>query len=243
MFESIVLEKLLDWASASIEKSLNQPALPHVIIALNASEITPSNQQWDVKRATETLMADIEGAINRVPRLEEYAQFWRSRGKTVESTKALLECYYSSITVVRIPTRGRYMLMDEQLRKLNSEILRCCESSYRTKRRVRMLATGEQLQVYLQSAFDHFSQNLDTPFDFVKEAIKINPIPRDFRGNILKLAIAIRDNGRLTQIGDGPRIFHELSVMVASCVMLDFVRHGLPGNMHPFLALTTLTKR
>jgi hypothetical protein len=121
------------------------------------------------------------------------------------------------------------MLMDEQVGKLYAEIHRCCKSSYLTMRRVRMLSNGEQLQVYLQSAFDHFSNNLDTPFDFVKEAIKINPIPRDFRGNILKLAIAIRDHHRFLSQDDGPKVFKELSHMVASCVMLDFVRHGLLG--------------
>ena len=174
-------------------------------------------------------MSDIAGAISRVPRFEEYAILWRARGKTIETTKDLLECYYSSVTVVRIPTRGRYMLIDEQIGKLHTEIKRSCKKAYATKRRVRMLSNGDKLQVYLQSAFDHFSQNLDSPFDFVKEAIKINPIPRDFRGNILKLAIAIRDHNRFENQEDGPRIFRELSHMVASCVMLDVVRHSLLG--------------
>jgi hypothetical protein len=68
VFESIVLEKLFDWASASIEKPLNQPALPHAIIALNATDNSIDARQWDVQEATQRLMADIEGAISRVPR-------------------------------------------------------------------------------------------------------------------------------------------------------------------------------
>jgi hypothetical protein len=90
-----------------------------------------------------------------------------------------------------------------------------------------MLSNDEKLQVYLQSAFDHFSQNLNKPFDFVKEAIKNNPIPRDFGGNIMKLAIAVKDHNRFIDQHDGPKIFRELSHMVASCLMLNSARQDL----------------
>ena len=230
MFESIVLEKLLDWASASIEKSLNQPALPHVIIALNATDLKIDEKQWNVEDATRILMSDIEGAISRVPRFAEYALLWKQAGRTIRTTKDLLECYYSSVTVVRIPTHGRYMLINEQVGKLHAEIRKCCQAAYWTKKRVRMLSNDEKLQVYLQSAFDHFSQNLNKSFDFVKEAIKNNPIPRDFGGNILKLAIAVKDHNRFIDQHDGPKIFRELSHMVASCLMLNSARQDLLGK-------------
>jgi hypothetical protein len=227
VFESIVLEKLLDWASASIEKSLNQPALPHVIIALNATDLKIDEKQWNVEDATRILMSDIEGAISRVPRFAEYALLWKQAGRTIRTTTDLLECYYSSVTVVRIPTHGRYMLINEQVGKLHAEIRKCCQAAYWTKKRVRMLSNDEKLQVYLQSAFDHFSQNLNKPFDFVKEAIKNNPIPRDFGGNIMKLAIAVKDHNRFIDQHDGPKIFRELSHMVASCLMLNSARQDL----------------
>jgi hypothetical protein len=230
VFESIVLEKLLDWASASIEKSLNQPALPHVIIALNATDLKIDEKQWNVEDATRILMSDIEGAISRVPRFAEYALLWKQAGRTIRTTKDLLECYYSSVTVVRIPTHGRYMLINEQVGKLHAEIRKCCQTAYWTKKRIRMLSNDEKLQVYLQSAFDHFSQNLNKSFDFVKEAIKNNPIPRDFGGNILKLAIAVKDHNRFINQHDGPKIFRELSHMVASCLMLNSARQDLLGK-------------
>jgi hypothetical protein len=230
-FESIVLEKLLDWASASIEKSLNQPALPHMIIALNASDLSLDERQWGVEEATRCLLSDIEGAIHRVPRFQEYAKLWRDAGRVINTTRDLLECYYSSITVVRIPSQGRYMLMNEQISKLHFEIKKCCQVSYWTKKRVRMLSSDEKLQVFLQSAFDHFSQNLNSPFDFVKEAVKNNPIPRDFGGNILKLAIAVRDHNCFVDPHDGQNIWLALSQMVASCLMLNSARQSLLGSI------------
>jgi len=90
-----------------------------------------------------------------------------------------------------------------------------------------MLSDAETLNIYLQSAFDHFSQDLDTPFNFMDVSFKINPIPLDFGGNILKLALVMRaryDNAR--------KLFEELSIMVASCILLDCVRQNFKGSLH-----------
>ncbi|KAL2882212.1 hypothetical protein SGCOL_002480 [Colletotrichum sp. CLE4] len=102
-FESTVLNKLLEWGSASIDKSLNQPALSHAVIVLNATD-NVYEDKWNIEAATARLLDDISG-------------------------------------------------------------------------------------VDLHAAYDHVSRDLDTPFDFVKEALKHNPIPQDFSGNILYLAI------------------------------------------------------
>jgi hypothetical protein len=72
-FGSAVLEKLLKWASSSIEKSVNQPTLPYLIIALNSSEVIPSESQWDVTETTKVFMADNALAINQDPRISTYA--------------------------------------------------------------------------------------------------------------------------------------------------------------------------
>lgn len=145
--------------------------------------------EWDTDTAAKNFLEGIRGAIFREPRIADQARFWRENGKKIETTKDLLECYYASITTVRIPFRGRYMLMDEQVGKLFIVIHKKCEAPLLSRKRVRMLATADKLQVYLQAAYDHFSRNIDTPFDFIKEALKHNPIPRDFGGNILNLAI------------------------------------------------------
>ncbi|KAI3316635.1 FabD/lysophospholipase-like protein [Xylariaceae sp. AK1471] len=228
-FESTVLEKLLDWGSASIDKSLNQPALPHAIIVLNATE-NVDEKEWDVNTATNLLLQDIRGAIFREPRFEEHARIWRQSGRKIDSTKDLLECYYASITIVRIPSRGRYMLIDDQVEKLFNVIKKRCQASLFTKKRVRMLATAEKLQIYLQAAYDHFSKDLDTPFDFIKEALKHNPIPRDLGGNILNLALSIKQNCRDSMKEDIAKIFNKMVPMISSCIMLDSVRQNLMGT-------------
>ena len=119
------------------------------------------------------------------------------------------------------------MLIDQQVEKLHAEIVDKCNQSHYKKRKVRMLSNSEDLQLYLQYAFDHFSQDLDTPFNFVEVALKVNPIPQDFSGNILKLAISVRNRYPTWQVVE---IFKCLSLIVASCIMLDIYRHRRLGK-------------
>lgn len=226
-FESAVLPRLVAWASMSFEKSLNQPTLPHAIIVLNATDMAIDSMLWDIKNCTEKMLSDVCDAIKKVPLLQDLVQKWRDIGKTVKTTKDLLECYYSSISVVRIPTKGRYMLMHQQVGKLHHELVKRCNQSHYMKAKVRMLQNSDELQGCLQAGFDHFSHDLNVPFNFMEELLRINPIPLNFGGNIFKLAIAVKDHRPEVS----PRwIFSKLSSMVASCIILDIHRHRRRGK-------------
>ncbi|KAK9426461.1 hypothetical protein SUNI508_02902 [Seiridium unicorne] len=229
-FESVVLEKLIRWGAESIDKSLNQPVLPHAVIVFNASEFV-HDREWDPDTATAMLMTDIRGAIFREPALKPYVQSWLDRGRPINTTEELLNCYYASVTVMRLPARGQYMLMDQQAGRMTDLIKKRCAASHLQKRQVRMLANAERLQVYLQAAFDHFTRDLSTPFDFVKEALKYSPSPRDFGGNILSLAVSIKQRASDEAVRtDAQEIFHRLGPMIATCVMFDAVRQSLMGT-------------
>lgn len=226
------MEQLIVWASTALEKSTNQPVLPHVIIALNATENAIDPRQWDVNFATDELMRTASKAIFTKPSFRKYIDFWKDRKRAIRNAQDLLCSYYSSVRVVRIPTRGRPQLISEQLGKLYSQIHEDCEDSRHGRKRMRMLLDADELQPYLQYAFDHFSSDLDMPFDFVKASILNNPIPKDFGGNILQLAINVMNvwENQLT----GELIFEELSPMVASCIMLDAARNKTKGRYETF---------
>ncbi|TVY16534.1 Phospholipase A I [Lachnellula arida] len=217
-----VIEKLIEWAAAALEMSSNQPVLPHAVIALNASELSINPEQWEVPRATKWLMDAVKESISKNVKFRKHAQIWRSRGRRIDTVEDLLLSYYSSIRVVRIPGVGRPTLMKNQMEKLYGEISASLEVSKTSKRSLRMLLDADELQPYLQFAFDHFSTNLDRAFDFVQASFISNPIPPDFAGNILKLAVNMMEiwENKL----DGVGIFVELSLMVASCIMLDSAR-------------------
>lgn len=98
MIES-VLEQLVTWAAAALEMSSNQPVLPHVIIALNASDIDIDEGQWNSDVATSSVLESLSRTVFKNATFKKYAQFWRERQRQIESVEQLIESYYSSIRV------------------------------------------------------------------------------------------------------------------------------------------------
>jgi hypothetical protein len=122
----------------------------------------------------------------------------------------------------------------EQVEKLYTAIEGSCEIAREGKRSIRMLLDATELQLYLQSAFDHYARTLNTAFDFVQASFIHNPIPLDFGGNILRLAINLMEDTTSNNETARPiprMIFRTLSSMIASCIMVDSVRHGIIGNI------------
>jgi hypothetical protein len=103
-----------------------------------------------------------------------------------------------------------------------------------------MLLNAVELQSYLHCAFDHFALTLEEAFDFVQASFLNNPIPMDFGGNILRLSIKmVAQHGHRRP--DPRDIFGRLSQLIASCIMLDSVRHEIRGISDRLLSLLDYT--
>jgi hypothetical protein len=227
-FESGALVPLLQWADSSVETSVNQSAMPHVIIVLNFADPCIDLTGWTAKGATDSLLGAYTNAVSENPTVKEMAQFWQDRGKAIKTTKDLLQCYYSSITVIRMPQKGRYGMVDNQIAKLNLQIEQKCGEARENRKRFRISFNAEEFQAALHIGFDHFSNRLDEPLDFVQISCKSNPIPKDFGGNIVRLALAVQTDRKMGG-KTGRVIFEHLGHMVASCIMLDYNRHEIKG--------------
>ncbi|KAI9659446.1 MAG: hypothetical protein M1821_001704 [Bathelium mastoideum] len=223
-----VLTKLVDWADAALETSSNQPVLPHALIVLNASESSADEDWWDVKASTRKIFRDLSRTVDKNPIFAKYKQKWQERGRDIRTVENMMDIYYSSINVIRIPTEVRPKIVQQQVNKLYDHIRRACDQSTWRKRELRMLLDADDMQSYLQHAFTHFARTLDAPFDFVQASFLNSPIPLDFGGNILKLAIDIMNIWENN--ADAETIFEELSCMVASCIMFDCARKKIVGT-------------
>ncbi|RGP77832.1 hypothetical protein FLONG3_4008 [Fusarium longipes] len=236
-FQTEVLTQLVNWAAMSIDKSINQPTLPHVIIVANDTDTSIDDQQWDPIIATQGLLNDYENSVYQVPALKDILARLADVGKHITTTKGLLEEYYSSVTVVRIPAKGRYMQIDEQIGKLYGIISDRCRTSRIRKKQVRMLLNAEILPQYVNSAYDHFSRSLDEPFDFNKEALRHAPLPQNFGGHILNLILTVyKQRGqRRMRLED---FFSQLSRPLAACIMLAATRDNIQGSYSDLLRST-----
>ena len=102
-----------------------------------------------------------------------------------------------------------------------------------------MLPDVDEFGLYLSLAFDHFSESLDKPFDFVQASLKNQPIPETFADNILILARAVARNCALE--GQIKELFEKLTPMIVSCLMLDSARKKRIG-MAPGATVGTCTE-
>jgi hypothetical protein len=211
---------LFDWATTAYEASTNQKTLPHAIIALNCTDIRLPEEQWTADIATASLLSSVETCLDPIhgnPKLRDLAR--RHGEKTIQD---LIFCYYSSFTVVRLPDNKNYPLLSNQLQLLYTQIHDKCEEVHRSKHEERVAFNSEDLNFYIQRAFDHFSAGLDRPFDFRKIDLQRHPIPHNLGGYVLRLALLVKDE---MPEKDANWIFDTMNTMVASSVFSDFLRH------------------
>lgn len=148
------IELLVTWAASSFERTSNQPVLPHLIIAFNASSDVLESEHWDVDAVTrKVLEKDLTlEALQRNPVLAPKLDFWKHRGKIIDSPRTLLLSYYHDVRIVRIPTDARPKTVHDQVGKLYEEIRKSCDSSRARKTKARMLLDAEEIQVRQETA-------------------------------------------------------------------------------------------
>lgn len=214
------MRMLIKWGSASLEKALNLPRLPHAIVVLNMTSVEVTD--WDPKEATRSCLESIDAynSLGEVPEFEELAQAWKKDADVdITSAHALLMKYYSSFEVVRIPDgKGRFTLLDQQAKTLHQVIGNKCAHSFKSKQEAHMPVTTDGLNKYLQAGFDHFSSTLEEPFNFIKAELETNPPAEDFADHMWELTLL------LMQVNEAPTeqsVLQDLARIAAPCIVLD----------------------
>jgi len=199
-----------------------------VIIAVNKCESVASEEEW--KSATATASA-LKTNIRSNPTFQRLEEKWRNstKGPRVFNTEKLLECYYSSVHVVKLPKKQSMQRMLLQRDELYRVITDCCANSKESKQDLNMLPDVDEFGLYMTFAFDHFSQSLDESFDYMEASLRYLPPPLTLAENFKKFASLVRDH-----MGSEARstsdVFDELKPMIASCLMLDSARKQRMGH-------------
>lgn len=225
----VIVEKLLEWADANYSRSINQPIKPHAIIVLNKSNTKTPDDQWDTINATAHLLSTTNAQLDDNRTFAKYAKEWRRRSTSrIDSMHDLLRCYYSTVHVVRIPEKSRYQLLNQQRQQLHNVITNCCAMSYRDKQDRELLTDVDEFGYYLSLAFDHFSETLDEPFDFVEASLKRNPSSNNFGDDLLQFAINLATYRGFA--GQVLVLMKHLTPFIASCILLESVRKQRIGR-------------
>jgi hypothetical protein len=224
-----VVEKLLNWADSNYARSTNLPTKPHAIIALNKSDHSTPEYQWDPVNATASLLTSTSAQINKNPTFRKYVAKWKHANVHVRDMNDLLRCYYSTVKVVRLPDKSRLQRMHDQRKELDRVIQECCNDTMEVKTERRMLPDVDEFGLYLSLAFDHFSESLDTPFDYVEASLKHRPPPESFADNLKVFVSKVAARKSETDVS---QLFDFLAPFVASCLILDSSRKQRIGMTH-----------
>ncbi|ETI24750.1 hypothetical protein G647_04120 [Cladophialophora carrionii CBS 160.54] len=225
----VVVERLLEWADANYSRSINQPTKPHAIVALNKSNPKTPEDQWNTVNATAHLLTTASAKIDENKTFVRYAKMRKKASLSrIDNMHDLLRCYYSTVHVVRIPEKSRYHKLDQQRRQLLQVIEDCCTIAFKDKQEREMLTDVDDFGLYLSLAFDHFSETLDKPFDFIEASLKRNPLSASFADNVLAFArrMAVHKNCE----GQIVELFAYLTPFVASCILLESARKKRIGR-------------
>ncbi|KAI1101208.1 hypothetical protein F4804DRAFT_17888 [Jackrogersella minutella] len=217
-----IVERLILWANANHSASINLPSKPHVVIALNKCPSSTPGDKWSRHNATEDFLKSMDAQIQKNKTFDKYAKTWTKHNITITSMQELFTCYYSSVHVVRLPDKSRYQLIHKQRDTLYEVIHDCCKTSLNKKRKLKMLPDVDQFQTYVSLAFDHFSETLERPFDYVQASLKLRPPLVTMADNVLEFVVLFVESCRLT--GDMEELFLKITQLMASCIMLDSVR-------------------
>lgn len=223
-----VVEQLLSWAHAHSDGTVNMPYRPNAIIVLNAFDDEVPSDEWNAVTSTAKLLSSAAADLDKNPIFKKYVERFRQRNHHIIDMKELLRCYYSEVTVLRIPGKNHFQLLDDQRKQLYSIIKEGCDRSHKVKKQCQMLSSSDDLQIYLQSAFDHFALSLDKPFDFVAASVKDRPIPSDFADHILHLADMVSKTTGKTKTDE---VFSQLTTIASSCILLDAIRKKFLGEL------------
>ena len=210
------LTQLVEWANLGFDTTLNQRFRPSLVLIINRDDRVGSivRKECDVAFATSQLFETMEES----EWFESQKQKWRDRGKTIQTSKDLLYCYYDDVKVVVIPSPlilPTHVLF-EQYKKLY-EIIRERSTAIQAKRNdAGLSSSAEDYAVYMDIALQQMAENFFHPIDIHHIIQQVSRMPTDFHGHITAILTEYASARKLK----GATAIQQFSRYLASCIGL-----------------------
>ncbi|KAJ4207095.1 hypothetical protein NW759_014093 [Fusarium solani] len=226
------LEKFLEWAEESHAAATCRISLPHLIIVLNQSD---DDSEWDPAKTTQDIFNQQKNILTQNDNVKALVARFRKSGIQISSLQDLLLTSYSSVRFIRLPQGQSTPRLAEQLQKLHGMICEASEESQREKDHRKMRLSAPDMDEFFRLAFDHYSNQVREPFDFLGRIMTLHP-PSDKLATSLSM-LMIKTFKVLGAQDESPdidvRFCNILAPLVCSTVVLDATRafNTLPGSL------------
>jgi hypothetical protein len=219
----VTLGRLIKWADKTRSGTLNQPALPHAIIIVNGTKSNP--EEWLDENVATRQMLQSRGQIGLSDReLVEIAKRWEGViGTSPMTLYDILSRYFGNIRVVYIPPKdgASHDIIYRQLQKLRARVETESRAVRSSRGRSGSLWDAEQLSAYIVDTFEHYTNDLNRPFDFFKSFRENNPIPKGFTQHMTDLMRLMSASTR-----DQSEVDRRVAALVSSYILFEFVKFG-----------------
>ncbi|CVK96681.1 uncharacterized protein FMAN_11011 [Fusarium mangiferae] len=152
----------------------------------------------------------------------------------IHTLEDLLLTSYASVHFIRLPKGQSAVCLSSQLGRLHTMICQLSNQSLDEKVRRRMLLSAPNMDEFSRLAFDHYSNKVKEPFDFLAQLISLRPPPAKMAARLSELMIetfkALDTNG--DRISIVSRFCGVVAPLVCSIMALDAARsfENLPGR-------------
>ncbi|RSL58690.1 hypothetical protein CEP54_007630 [Fusarium duplospermum] len=221
------LLQLAKWGHSAMIQSYNKPLLPSCIIAFSNRDDQVGRRENNLNTARKSFFEGLQD-FSKDKTLQPYIQYWKTYGRRIASAEDFLSCYYSSVSVVHLPSAQRPTTMHRQIEKLYGRIKEMCSESQERRAAAWMKWDAPTLSLFVRKAFTHFASKYETPFNFSDASVDLQNSTPNFTWSIFNLARMVRGRRDLSQAGMD--LWVRINEFVASCVFLNCVRTKQDGK-------------
>ena len=222
-----ILEEMFKWAKDGHEKTLNQRVRPGLVIVLNKMSQDSQETLSTVDKATKCLL----DSFQRSTRFGELQKRWKARGRTINTAKDLIYCYYHSFRVIPIPQYTRSspataQRISTQIKVLYGEIVSMSGRIRAKRRSLNMDLDVASLNAYLLQSVNSLARNYHNALDFHRLADGDSALPRRLSEHLLQLMsnmVKLRGLDTTQEVGGEAQLIQQMIPYIASCVVAQVV--------------------
>ncbi|RSL40294.1 hypothetical protein CEP54_016151 [Fusarium duplospermum] len=228
----VKLENFLGWAEESHAAATSRISLPHLIIVLNQSD---DDSEWDPAKTTQDILDQQKNILTQNDSVKALVARFRKSGIQISSLQDLLLTSYSSVQFIRLPRGESSPRLIGQLQKLHMMICEASEEAQREKGDRKMRLSAPDMDEFFRLAFDHYSNHVGEPFDFLGKIMTLHPPSDKLAAGLSMLMIKTFKvlNAQDESSKIDVRFCNILAPLVCSTVVLDAARafNTLPGSL------------
>jgi hypothetical protein len=232
-----IIRKLIQWSQKAEMSSVNRLSLPSLIVLINRCD--PSDEQWSSDDTTSLILRTNKSLMYSDRTVKERQEELKKYNLPHNSIKDILESSYTAVRFLKLPTAKDLPRLRSQVEEFHVMIEDLTTRAHNARRVNEFLFSSEKLQHLYQLTFDHFSNSMTAPFDFMEAFFAVQPSLPQLSANFFGLLqscfeAAKHGSGSLGLEKLAKTVVEGAVPLIFSTIATNRHRRQFPGNLLDF---------